>query len=97
MSKDRMSLAEIDAKYPSGGWTRKSRKAQAMDRWKTSQMGKFGASSEVRRIDPTEYPGMIRGGLADRALEALNKTKPARDYDLENEQAMNRWSEKRGW
>ena len=52
-NSNRISLREIDNKYPTIKPHKSSKKAQASARYKNKLLGKMGAASKVRTIDPS--------------------------------------------
>jgi len=52
LSKSKITIAEIDEIYPTKPKQKASRRAVAYARYKITRLGKMGAASGVRSIDP---------------------------------------------
>jgi len=52
ISDDMLTLKELDSRYPESDGRNKSRRCQTASKFRNKRLGKFGAASKVRIIDP---------------------------------------------
>lgn len=73
----KISLKELDSKYPTRTKQKASRRAMAYSRYKNKlELGSQGAASEVRRIDPSSLDLSKYGITVDTANTVVGDTNP---------------------